>query len=137
MLPLHRVAVRPIIRHGLGVPQLHLHRTRRTTNGPRSFVTEAVQAASDGFLDLALALPFPAALPPYSGTIILVTLVSRFMTVPFTIWVRFQTTTNLVFCSDTPTVEEKTMEDRRRGSTATEAGKVADIQACIWRNEEG
>ena len=51
-------------------------------------MTEAVQQASNGFLDLALAIPFPEYIPPYSGTIILLTVASRLVfTVPFSIWV--------------------------------------------------
>lgn len=47
-----------------------------------------IQRASDGFLDLALAIPFPESIPPYSGTIILLTVVSRLVwTLPFSIWV--------------------------------------------------
>ena len=42
----------------------------------------------DGFLDLALALPWPSSFPPYSSTIILLTVASRLaLTVPFSVWV--------------------------------------------------
>lgn len=52
-------------------------------------MTEAVTTLSEGFLDLALAIPYPEAIPAYSGTIILVTVVSRLLiTVPFSLWVR-------------------------------------------------
>ena len=52
-------------------------------------MTETVTALSEGFLDLALAIPYPEAVPAYSGTIILVTVVSRLLlTVPFSVWVR-------------------------------------------------
>ena len=52
--------------------------------GKRRF-TSAIQS---GFLDLAIALPWPASFPPYSSTIILVTVVSRLaLTVPFSVWV--------------------------------------------------
>src|ERR1700735_2812694 len=41
-----------------------------------------------GFLDLAIALPWPSSLPPYSSTIILLTVASRLSaTVPFSVWV--------------------------------------------------
>jgi inner membrane protein COX18 len=39
------------------------------------------------FLDLAVALPVPAGWPPYSTSIILATLVSRFALLPVSIWV--------------------------------------------------
>ena len=42
----------------------------------------------DGFLDLAIALPWPSSFPPYSSTIILLTVASRLaLTVPFSVWV--------------------------------------------------
>ena len=42
----------------------------------------------DGFLDLATALPWPSSFPPYSATIILLTVASRLaLTVPFSVWV--------------------------------------------------
>jgi hypothetical protein len=42
----------------------------------------------DGFLDLAVALPWPSSFPPYSSTIILLTIASRLaLTVPFSVWV--------------------------------------------------
>ncbi|EKM59206.1 uncharacterized protein PHACADRAFT_58328, partial [Phanerochaete carnosa HHB-10118-sp] len=41
------------------------------------------------FLDLALAIPFPEYIPPYSGTIILLTVATRtILTLPFSIWAR-------------------------------------------------
>jgi mitochondrial inner membrane protein COX18 len=52
--------------------------------GRRRF-TSAIQ---DGFLDFALALPWPPSFPPYSSTIILLTVVSRLaFTIPFSVWV--------------------------------------------------
>ncbi len=52
--------------------------------GKRQF-TSAIQ---DGFLDLAVALPWPVSFPPYSSTIILLTVVSRLaLTIPFSVWV--------------------------------------------------
>lgn len=88
MFALHRTAVRPTIQHGIRLPRIQRPGVARTINKPRTFVSEAIQTASEGFLDLALALPFPEAIPPYSGTIILVTVLSRFITVPFSLWVR-------------------------------------------------
>ncbi|CAL1700800.1 unnamed protein product [Somion occarium] len=58
-------------------------------NQRRTFVSSALQTLSEGFLDLAIAIPYPQSLPPYSGTIILVTVVSRLLfTVPFSIWAK-------------------------------------------------
>lgn len=55
---------------------------------PRTFVSSTLQTVSEGFLDLAIALPYPESLPPYSTTIILATVVTRLVfTVPFSIWV--------------------------------------------------
>jgi hypothetical protein len=52
--------------------------------GKRRF-TSAIQ---DGFLDLAIALPWPTSFPQYSSTIILITVISRLaVTVPFSVWV--------------------------------------------------
>ena len=48
-----------------------------------------VQGLCDGFMDLALALPIPPSLPPYSSTIIILTVVSRLALLPISIWVRF------------------------------------------------
>ncbi|KAF8205062.1 60Kd inner membrane protein-domain-containing protein [Pholiota molesta] len=68
-----------------------LHRARLRTRpqpavrnppGRRFFV----QTVCNGFLDLALALPLPPSLPPYSTTIIITTIVSRFALLPLTIW---------------------------------------------------
>ncbi|KAH9062819.1 60Kd inner membrane protein-domain-containing protein [Lactarius vividus] len=43
----------------------------------------------NGFLDLAIALPWPASFPPYSSTIILLTVASRLvLTVPFSVWAK-------------------------------------------------
>ncbi|KAI0796717.1 60Kd inner membrane protein-domain-containing protein [Abortiporus biennis] len=55
----------------------------------RTFVTSTLQTLSDGFLDLAIALPYPQSLPPYSSTIILVAVATRLaFTVPFSIWAK-------------------------------------------------
>lgn len=47
-----------------------------------------LQAASQGFLDIALALPLPPSLPPYSTAIILATIASRVVILPAYIWSR-------------------------------------------------
>ena len=67
------------------------HATRRATlrlKERRTFFASTIQVLSDQFLDLAVTIPYPASLPAYSTTIILVTFVSRLiLTVPFSIWV--------------------------------------------------
>lgn len=55
--------------------------------GRRYFIREV----GDGFLDLALALPFPTTFPPYSSTIILVTVLLRAALLPVAVWVRART----------------------------------------------
>lgn len=53
----------------------------------RTFV--GIETFTNGFLDLATALPLPPSLPPYSTTIIICTVVSRLIwTVPFSIWAK-------------------------------------------------
>ncbi|KAI0347237.1 hypothetical protein BDW22DRAFT_508642 [Trametopsis cervina] len=86
MFALHRVGARSSAQHVLRLQARPQARIKNTIDKPRTFVSEAIQSASDGFLDLALALPFPEAIPPYSGTIILVTVCTRLLTVPFSIW---------------------------------------------------
>ncbi|KAI0702879.1 60Kd inner membrane protein-domain-containing protein [Cytidiella melzeri] len=88
MFALHRIAARPAAHHGLYSPKTYQPKIQTAITTRRTFVSEAIQTASDGFLDLALALPFPAELPAYSGTIILVTVVSRVLTVPFSLWAK-------------------------------------------------
>ncbi|KAI9001064.1 60Kd inner membrane protein-domain-containing protein [Trametes punicea] len=64
---------------------------RRPPRSPsrRTFVSSTVHGLSEGFLDLAIALPFPPEWPPYSCTIILVTVVTRLaFTVPFSVWAK-------------------------------------------------
>ncbi|KAJ7283551.1 60Kd inner membrane protein-domain-containing protein [Mycena rebaudengoi] len=46
------------------------------------------QSLCDGFLDLAIALPFPPSVPPYSATIILITIASRLVLFPVALWGR-------------------------------------------------
>ena len=56
----------------------------------RTFVSEIAGTLSEGFLDLALAIPYPEGVPVYSGTVILLTVATRLVfTVPFSLWVRY------------------------------------------------
>ena len=75
-----------------------------------------VQGLCDGFMDLALALPIPPSLPPYSSTIILLTIVTRFALLPISIWVRFSNSKSLFFILMlfAATRERNGQEGRRR-----------------------
>ena len=70
-------------------PVSSLLRSRHTRpHKRRQLNTSALQSLTDGFLELALALPYPETFPPYASTIILTTVLSRlFITLPFLIWV--------------------------------------------------
>lgn len=73
----------------------HARYLLRTTTGVKShsnraFTTSIIHDVSQGFLDLALALPYSELVPSYSATIIATTVVTRLvLTVPFSIWVRY------------------------------------------------
>ncbi|KAJ3819144.1 60Kd inner membrane protein-domain-containing protein [Lentinula raphanica] len=54
----------------------------RTPSNKRFFI----QSINEGFLDLALALPYPAHWPAYSTTIILLTVVARTAVLPAVFW---------------------------------------------------
>ena len=55
----------------------------------RTLWTQSLQTLTEGFLDLAIALPYPLSFPPYASTIILTTIATRTLfTLPFSIWVR-------------------------------------------------
>ncbi|KAF8897626.1 60Kd inner membrane protein-domain-containing protein [Infundibulicybe gibba] len=45
-----------------------------------------IQNLCDGFLDLAVALPIPPSLPPYTTTIVFTTVVTRCLLVPVAVW---------------------------------------------------
>lgn len=50
--------------------------------------TQSIQTLTNGFLDLAIALPYPLSFPPYASTIVLTTVLTRALfTLPFSIWV--------------------------------------------------
>ncbi|THH11476.1 hypothetical protein EW145_g621 [Phellinidium pouzarii] len=64
---------------------------RKVYNEHRKFWSGSgsLQPITDGFLDLALALPWPNPFPPYASTIILTTVLSRLIfTLPFSIWAK-------------------------------------------------
>lgn len=54
----------------------------------RTLWTQSIQTLTNGFLDLAIALPYPLSFPPYASTIVLTTVLTRALfTLPFSIWV--------------------------------------------------
>ncbi|KAL5530693.1 hypothetical protein ACEPAF_6951 [Sanghuangporus sanghuang] len=58
-------------------------------SGRRTLWISALEPFREGFLDLALALPWPVDFPPYASTIILTTVISRILfTLPFSIWAK-------------------------------------------------
>jgi hypothetical protein len=66
-----------------------LYAPPRSLRTKRTYFTTVIQTLSNGVLDLAVALPYPSSFPPYSTTIIVVTVVTRLIfTTPFSIWVR-------------------------------------------------
>lgn len=47
-----------------------------------------ITGLSEGFLDLALALPYPSSFPPYTSTIVLLSALLRVFIFPVSLWVR-------------------------------------------------
>ncbi|KAK7060579.1 hypothetical protein VNI00_001345 [Paramarasmius palmivorus] len=60
----------------------HLPLRRDLPLGRRTFI----QGLCNGFLDLAVALPYPPEIPAYSATIILVTVAARLACLPVALW---------------------------------------------------
>ncbi|KAI0320673.1 60Kd inner membrane protein-domain-containing protein [Amylostereum chailletii] len=73
-----------------GSPLRSLRHIPRTTSSSRLVKRRHFTAGlTEGFLDLALALPLPPSWPVYSSTIILITVATRLVfTVPFSIWAK-------------------------------------------------
>ncbi len=46
-----------------------------------------LSSVANSFLDFATAIPYPTAFPPYSSTIILVTVLTRIALLPIATWV--------------------------------------------------
>ena len=75
-------------------PVLHRVSCPGIIGNRRRIATTTLQSFTDGFLDLALAIPYPEFCPPYATTIILTTAISRLiLTLPFSIWVSEHHTT--------------------------------------------
>ncbi|GBE79688.1 60Kd inner membrane protein-domain-containing protein [Sparassis latifolia] len=93
-----------------------------SSRASRTFISAAVQGLSEQFLDLAIALPLPPSLPPYSTTILLVTVVSRLIfTVPFSVWAKNRQwkAENLVapqLQQEAPQMRQKVIDDMKRGN---------------------
>ncbi|KAI0921844.1 hypothetical protein AcW2_006696 [Taiwanofungus camphoratus] len=113
----------------------------------RKFVSSAVQGLSEGFLDLAIALPLPSNLPPYSTTIILVTAVTRLVfTVPFSVWAKNRQwrAENLVvpqLRQEMPQIHKKVLQDMKddgfrgnKDAVVTEVTKRTKILAKVRQN---
>ncbi|KAI0732962.1 hypothetical protein C8Q72DRAFT_874028 [Fomitopsis betulina] len=93
---------------------------------PRKFTSSAIQTLTDGFLDLAIALPYPSSLPPYSTTVILVTVVSRLIiTAPFSIWAKERQWK----------AENVVMPELKREMPELNKRVIADMQAVGYRGE--
>ena len=107
-------------RHGRGV----VHR--------RPFM----QGLCDAFLDLAIALPFPAALPPYSTTIILTTVVARVALLPVAIWVGQCSSPPEKYLEHFPG-QEAGMENRRTCHSRGRKAQASRFQTGIGANEKG
>lgn len=93
-----------------------------------------VQGLCDGFIDLALALPIPPSLPPYSSTIILVTIVTRLALLPISIWVCFSNQILLLTLMLQPGkgTNKKGGGNRNAWNRATQ---TSCVKTCFWRDE--
>lgn len=92
-------STRILTRRSGALHRLHPQQDAFRKQNKRTLVSSTLQTLGEGFLDLAIAIPYPQSLPPYSGTIILVTVASRlFLTVPFSIWVRRSLSCLFVIC---------------------------------------
>ncbi|KAI0771571.1 60Kd inner membrane protein-domain-containing protein [Trametes elegans] len=106
-------------------------RPRRVVPPRRTFVSSTIHGLSEGFLDLAIALPYPPGWPPYSCTIILVTVVTRLaLTVPFSVWAKNRQwrAENLVvpqLKSEMPAIHKQVQQDMKQ------AGFRGDKEAVI------
>jgi hypothetical protein len=80
-----RIFVRP---HRVHTPCSKLFSPGEAFQAKRNYIS--LERLSQEFLDLAVALPLPTSLPPYSTTIFLVAVFTRLVfTVPASIWVGF------------------------------------------------
>ncbi|KAI5124938.1 hypothetical protein M0805_007365 [Coniferiporia weirii] len=85
----HYASIRHRVQQSLQPPS-HIHSCfPRTCHRNLWTGTTSLQPLTEGFFDLALALPWPASLPPYASTIVLTTVLSRLVfTLPFSIWAK-------------------------------------------------
>ncbi|RDX55563.1 hypothetical protein OH76DRAFT_1317916, partial [Lentinus brumalis] len=98
----------------------------------RTFISSALQGLSDGFLDLAIALPFPPGWPPYASTIILVTVATRLVfTVPFSAKNRQWRAENIVIPqlkSEMSSIHKRVQQDmKQEGFRGDKQAVVAEI----------
>jgi inner membrane protein COX18 len=78
-----------ILRATVRRPALLSSRWRTLRNAQsRGFVSETISFLSNGFVDLALASPFAPSLPPYTATIVTLTVLTRVcLILPLSVWV--------------------------------------------------
>jgi len=112
-----RASLRPTSLH---LPAARSPRNQHSAITSRSFISSAVGRLQDEFLDLAIALPLPEYLPPYSTTIILVTVATRLaFTLPFSVWAKHrQWTAEHVVApqlqQDMPRLRQAAIEEMKR-----------------------
>ncbi|KAJ7764973.1 60Kd inner membrane protein-domain-containing protein [Mycena maculata] len=92
-----------------------------------------IQSLCDGFLDLAVALPFPPSVPAYSATIILVTVASRLVIFPVALWGRngMRRMDDVVVPELErlkPIISREIMADLKRKGLATSASGAVTLQ---------
>lgn len=89
----------------------------------------------DGFLDLAIALPWPSSFPPYSSTIILLAVTSRLaLTVPFSVWVCLLQSSQVRRVTSRFAGEETTMASRGACHARSSGSKTPRTKAGLARN---
>ncbi|KAM5540458.1 hypothetical protein V8D89_005916 [Ganoderma adspersum] len=119
-------SLRPSLRSARYPPRCHPPR--------RTFIASTIHSLSEGFLDLATALPYPPGWPPYACTIILVTVVTRLaFTVPFSVWAknrqwRAETIVIPQLKTEMPTIHKQVQQDMRKaGFRGDKNAVVAEV----------
>ncbi|KAJ7068366.1 60Kd inner membrane protein-domain-containing protein [Mycena amicta] len=109
---------------------LPLGRVPRHVSSQRRFF---VQSLCDGFLDLATVIPFSPSIPPYSATIILVTVASRLALFPIALWGRnrVRTLENVVLPEVErlkPIISKQVLEEMKKEGMPKEMLNTATLQ---------
>ena len=129
MLP--RAIISP--RHGI-----HTHRIVCKVNARKRPVSN-LAGLSEGFLDLAVALPYPQSWPPYASTVILLTVVTRLaFTVPISVWVCRAILVRRTSLTDEyiPTGKETRLESPRACHAQTRKIQAACAKGCSARDAD-